>query len=215
MPTTLYLVRHGETDYNRHRIVQGRRINSHLNPTGRAQAQALAERLRDLPLDAIYASRQHRAVETAEAVAACHPGVPLVQLADLEEMSWGALEGEPPSARTRETFEAIYAAWQAGDFGARVPEGESVFEVQARALRAYRRILAEQAGRTVLIVAHGRLLRVLLASILPDYGLARMHDIHHANTSVNKVVVEDGGAPCAELLNCTAHLEAVTDTLVE
>lgn len=215
MSTTLYFVRHGETDYNRHRIVQGRRINSTLNPTGESQARALAERLRDVPFDAIYASTQHRAIQTAQAVADAHPGVPVIHLLDLEEMSWGALEGVPVSEATKQTFTSIYAEWESGNFDARVPEGESVLEVQARALRAYRRILEAQRGGTVLVVAHGRLLRVLLASILPEFGLERMHDIHHANTSVNRVLVDDDGCVCADLLNCTAHLDAVTSTLVE
>ncbi len=215
MPTTLYLVRHGETDYNRQRIVQGRRIDSVLNTTGQLQARALAGRLRDVPLDAIYTSTQKRAVQTARAVAAHHPNAPLYTTPDFEEMSWGSLEGEASSAHTRQTFASIYERWEAGDFDARVHEGESIVEVQARALRAYRRVLAEQAGHTVLIVAHGRLLRVLLASILPGYGLARMHDIQHANTSVNRVVVEEDGRACADVLNCTAHLEAPTSTLVE
>ena len=215
MTTTLYLARHGETDYNRQSIVQGRRINSHLNATGRAQAAALARRMAAVPLTALYASTQTRALETAEAVAAHHPGVPLLRLPDLEEMSWGVLEGEPTSNYTRQVFTDIYARWNRGDYDARVPEGESIVEVQQRALRAYRRILAEQPGGTVLVVAHGRLLRVLLASVLPEYGLARMHDIRHANTSLNRLVVEVDGQARADLLNCTAHLEAVTEAMVE
>lgn len=215
MTTTLYLARHGETDYNRQAIVQGRRINSHLNATGRAQAAALARRLADVSLDAIYASTQTRAIETAEAVAAQHPGIAVMPVPDLEEMSWGTLEGEPASDYTRQVFEDIYARWAAGDYDARVPEGESILEVQRRALRAYRHILAAHPGGTVLVVAHGRLLRVLLASVLAEYGLARMHDILHANTSLNRLVVDVEGQVRADLLNCTAHLETVTSTMVE
>ncbi len=48
MPTTVYLARHGETDYNRNRIVQGRGVNSQLNATGRAQAERLGARLSDV-----------------------------------------------------------------------------------------------------------------------------------------------------------------------
>lgn len=215
MTTTLYFVRHGETDYNRRRIVQGRRINSRLNATGQEQARRLAERFASVPLTAIYASAQTRAVETAQAVALYHPRLSIHTLADLEEMSWGTLEGAPASLHTRDTFSAIYAQWEAGDFEAQVPEGESIRDVQTRALRAYHRIVGAQQGGTVLVVAHGRLLRVLLASILPGYGLARMHDIHHANTSVNKITVIAEQEAEACLLNCTTHLNVVTATLVE
>ncbi len=215
MTTTLLLARHGETDYNRQSIVQGRRINSALNATGRAQARALADRLRDTPLDRIFASTQTRALETAGAVACYHPDVAIEKMRDLEEMSWGVLEGEPSSDHTREVFGGIYRRWQSGDYAARVPEGESILEVQARALRAYAHILDRTRGGTALVVAHGRLLRVLLASVLPGYGLARMQDIKHANTSLNKLVVDVEGQARADLLNCTAHLEMVTDNLVE
>lgn len=83
---TLYLVRHGETDYNRRRIMQGRRIDAPLNETGRAQAEALAERFADAPLDAIYSSTLKRADATADAIAARHPAAERHRLADLDEM---------------------------------------------------------------------------------------------------------------------------------
>ena len=58
-----------------------------------------------------------------------------------------------------------------------------------------------------LVVAHGRFLRVLLATLLNDYGLERMHEIHHTNTGVNHLV-GDCDRFEARRLNCTAHLEA-------
>jgi len=93
--TTLYFVRHGETDYNRNSIVQGRGVDAPLNERGRRQAEALARRFAAVPLDAIYASPLRRALETAEAVRRYHPDVPFFQVVDLEEMDWGELEGNP------------------------------------------------------------------------------------------------------------------------
>src|SRR5690606_28201169 len=87
MKTTLYLVRHGETDYNRASIMQGRRVDARLNAVGRAQAAALARRFARAPLDAIYTSTLARARETALAVAAVQPEATFVELSDLEEMS--------------------------------------------------------------------------------------------------------------------------------
>lgn len=214
MATTLYLVRHGQTEYNRLHIVQGRKINSDLNARGIEQAERLAERLSTTPLDAFYASPLRRCVQTAAAVHRYHPLAPIHLLPDLEEMSWGDLEGLPDSDYTRTVFREMYERWRQGDFDARVPGGESIREVADRAMRAFRRIVTNHADGTVLVVAHGRLLRVLLASVLPHVGLTRMQEIQHANTSVNCVVVEDGVAE-AQLLNCTAHLEDVTSTLIE
>ena len=213
-----YFVRHGETDYNRDRIVQGRRINSALNATGRAQAAALARRFADVPFDAIYASTLDRATETARTIAAEHEGVPLYRLADLEEMSWGIYEGEPPSPHIETAFERMYDRWGQGEFDYRVEGGESITDVQARALRAMEHVLARHEGadrdQTVLVVAHGRFLRVLLATLLAAYGLERMHELRHSNTCVNRLVYS-GGAYEADLLNCTAHLDEVETIMVE
>ncbi len=205
--TVLYVVRHGETEFNRRRIVQGRKVDASLNEAGRRQADALARRFADERLDAVYASTLRRARETASAVAAKHPGVPVRHLHDLEEMSWGDYEGRPFDERVRAMYERMEALWQAGDFSRPVTGGESIAEVQARGLKALDHILARHPGETVLVVAHGRFIRVLLASILPGYGLERMREIKHANTGVNRVRF-GAGAPTADLLNCTAHLEA-------
>jgi broad specificity phosphatase PhoE len=212
--TTLYLVRHGETAYNRQRIMQGRRINSHLNETGRWQAQALRHRLARIPLDALYSSTLYRAQETAAIIAQAHPGLSVHALGDLEEMSWGVLEGQAIEPHVKVTFGQMVQAWSAGQFDVRAEEGESILEVQQRAVRAIDHILAHHAGQTVLVVTHGRLLRVLLATLLPEYGLHRMEELQHANTAVNRLYHRHGRFE-ADLLNCTAHLEAVESILVE
>ncbi len=215
MPTTtLYLVRHGETDYNRQRIVQGRGIDAPLNATGRRQAEALARRFAQIPLDALYSSPLQRAAATAEAIRCYHPQVPFYLMKDLEEMGWGTLEGKPYAPPYAEQIDYAYARWQAGEYGYRIPGGESILDVQQRALRALEQILEAQAGRTVLVVTHGRWLRILLASILPAYGLARMEQLPHTNTAVNQIIY-DGQSFRAVRLNCTAHLEepAVEDSV--
>jgi probable phosphoglycerate mutase len=67
-------------------------------------------------------------------------------------------------------------------------------------------IVTRETGRTIVVVTHGRYLRVLLASMLDDYGLGDMHRLDHDNTCVNRVV-HRAGQFRAELLNCTAHLQ--------
>ena len=208
---TLYLVRHGQTEYNRKGIVQGRRVDSALNGTGRRQAEALAARFADASLDALYTSAMRRARQTARPVAARHPGLSVHPDEDLEEMSWGRFEGEPPTNDVRDALDDIKTDWRNGRLGrAARGGGESALDVQERALRAMRRIFAEQhAGGTVLVVAHGRFLRVLIASLLPArFGLRAMHRVEHANTGVNHLAYDARGACSARLLNCTAHLDA-------
>jgi probable phosphoglycerate mutase len=206
--TILYLVRHGETEHNRRGLMQGRGVDSELNAAGRAQSQALAQRLAPVSVDALYASTLQRAKQTADIVARPHEPLSRTYLRDLNEMDWGVFEGEPPSPERDEGLEGIKSAWQEGSYDRAPEEGESIREVQERAQRAVRHILAREAERTALVVTHGRYLRVLLATLLDDYGLEDMQELGHSNTCVNRVVVEDGQAR-AELQNCTAHLSSV------
>lgn len=203
--TVLYFVRHGETEYNRKGIVQGSGIDSVLNETGIAQAQALADRFAPLPLDAVYASTLRRARQTADVLASPHEPVRRVELPDLREMSWGIYEGEPPSESRNQALNDLKSDWQRGLYERTVEGGESILDVQQRAVRAARHIVDAEAGRTVAVVTHGRYLRVLLASICDGYDLSHMSEMGHANTCVNRIVYRRGRFT-ADLLNCTAHL---------
>lgn len=204
--TLFYFVRHGETEYNRKRIVQGRGIDSVLNETGHVQARALAYRLSAVPFDSIYTSTLRRARQTAQILAQSHQDVPVAFLEDLEEMAWGVYEGAPPSDDREEELRTIKRRWRHGAFDEAIEGGESVLDVQRRALRAVDHILDHERGRTVLVVTHGRFLRIVLASLLDEYGLERMHELPHSNTAVNRLVCR-GDTFKADLLNCTAHLD--------
>lgn len=204
--TRLYLVRHGETEYNRRGIVQGGGIDSTLNDTGVAQAEALAGRLAGASVDVIYASTLRRAKQTASVLAGPHEPVSKTYLRDLEEMQWGVFEGEPPSPERDDAMGSVKDRWREGQYDYVIEEGESILDVQSRARRAMKHIVAREAGNTVVVVTHGRYLRILLASLLDGYGLEDMHRFDHANTCVNQVRYADGRFR-ADLLNCTAHLQ--------
>ncbi len=204
-PTTLYLVRHGETEYNRRGIMQGGGIDSTLNATGREQARALARRFASADIDALYASTLRRATQTADILATGHDLLSRTHLRALNEMDWGVYEGEAPSPERDASVDALKSAWREGAYERGPKGGESIREVQGRARQALRHILAREAGGTALVVTHGRYLRVLLATLLDAYGLEHMSELDHSNTCVNQVVYERGQAR-AERLNCTAHL---------
>jgi 2,3-bisphosphoglycerate-dependent phosphoglycerate mutase len=121
-----------------------------LTPTGRAQAEALAERVAPARVRAIWCSDSSRSVQTAEIVAA-RLGVPVTVRKALREVQVGDLAGEPfDAARLQEMAER----WRSGDLGAAFPGGESGHEV----LERYRAQLEEMAdlhrGESVLVVAH-------------------------------------------------------------
>jgi phosphoserine phosphatase len=207
--TTLYLARHGETEYNRLRVMQGRRINAALNEAGRGQALALADRFEGISLDVIYASSLYRAIQTAGAVAERQSRARTVRcMTSFDEMSWGRYEGMAPCLELEMMLERTFKAWNEGAFDLQIGGGESILDVQARALNGLRRVIARHSGQRILLVAHGRLIRVLLSSILPDFGLERMHEIGHGNTSVNEIVFDAEGCR-AETMNCVRHLESL------
>src|SRR4051794_23762939 len=145
--TTILLARHGETDWNVEGRLQGW-DDRPLNTTGRTQARELAERLADVPFDAVYASDLSRARETAEIVAEPH-GVPVVVDSDLREMNYGSWSG-----LTRSEIEERFPGQTRHD-------GETREEHLGRVLAAAERIAAGHPGERVLIVSHGGSLRAL------------------------------------------------------
>ena len=186
--TTLLLARHGETDWNRARRWQGH-ADRPLTDRGRDQATALAERLADIELDAVYSSDLRRARETAEAVARAH-GFNVVELPELREVNVGSWEG-----LTRDEAEAKFPEgfrrWRAGGTG--WDDGETYAEMSRRVLGAVERIAKDHEGDRVLIVSHGGPIRSIHGAALgmhvEDYRRIRPVE---PNARLSAVCVEDG-----------------------
>ena len=213
---TLYLTRHGETDYNAAGLVQGRGMDPDLNAVGRAQAEALARRLAGVPLAAVYASTQRRSQQTAEPALAGHPGARLVGRSGLDEMDWGVHEGrgytpESSDPATFAAYEALNRAWAAGQSDVHVEGGESPDEVWGRVRPVLVEIGASFPQAAVVVVSHRRLLRVLLAGLLPGGGLERMRDYPHGNAALTVLDIPDGALGPGVRLRTLAdlsHLDA-------
>jgi phosphoserine phosphatase len=158
---TLLLARHGQTDWNAERRWQGH-TDRPLNERGRAQAKALAERLADVELRAIYSSDLARARDTA-AVVAERQGLEVRTLRDLREVdvgSWAGLTRAEAEARFPEAF----ARWEEGHPG--WDDGESYEAMTARVVRAVREIAAVEHESPVLVVTHAGPIRALHAAAL-------------------------------------------------
>jgi broad specificity phosphatase PhoE len=175
VPTTIVLVRHGETDWNAERRVQGT-TDRRLNETGVAQARALAQQLADEPLDAVYTSDLSRALETARTVAEAH-ALSVEALTDLRERDFGTWEG----LTDEEIFER-YPEARTGSWG----DAETREELAARVVGAMRSIAARHPGGRVLVVTHGGPLRAMLAQCAID-GEGPI-----ANCHVVRLVFRDG-----------------------
>lgn len=173
--TTILLARHGETDWNRQRRVQGH-SDTPLNETGRAQARALAETLDDAELDAVYASDLARARDTAQVVAD-RKGLTVTVLPELRERNFGTWEG-----LTDDEILARFPAARTGSWG----DAETTEELAERVLGALHQIAAAHPGGHVLVVTHGGPVRALLV----ESGLDGRGPI--GNCSLYEVRLRDG-----------------------
>jgi len=203
-PLELYLVRHGQTELNARHVVQGGGIDEPLNETGRQQADALFRYYAETPFVGAYCSGLQRTRQTLEPFA--QVGLLPTQLPGLNEISWGELEGRSASPELKRIFFETTQAWRNGLLDYKIPGGESPIEVWQRAETALQTVVDQHwaTGGKVLICAHGRLLRIVLSQLL-NYGLARMEEFEHRNTSVNHLLRKDQGY-IALRLNDISHM---------
>jgi probable phosphoglycerate mutase len=159
---TILLIRHGENDWTESHKLAGRTPGVHLNEYGRAQAEALGQRLASTKLAAIYASPLDRTVETAQAIAQHHP-VELTLCPGLLEVDYGAWTGKK-IAKLAKT-----EAWPVIQFypsGAAFPEGETMYGMQARFVQEINRLAAGHQGQIVAVVGHADLIKAAVAHYL-------------------------------------------------
>ena len=124
----IYLVRHGETDWNLNHRFQGR-SDVPLNETGRKQANALALMLKNDPINAIYASPLIRALETARLIKTFHPQIPIIEQEGIIEMDLGEFEGMEGKTWF-EKYPDFIKLWRDRPSDVVMPGGESIKSVQ-------------------------------------------------------------------------------------
>jgi len=198
----VYLVRHGETKWNNIGRYQGH-SDIALSDNGQRQAELLRERFRRVHLDAAYASDLKRARETATTIVAPH-GLEVNLETGLREVNFGAWEG----LSHQEIVAAFPKEWDewCRDPGNRIiPRGESFYQVKERVVAAFSMIVRKEKGRSILLVAHGGCLRVLICSILGMDSNA-VWRFRLDNTGVS-IVDCYGENKILALLNDTSHLE--------
>jgi broad specificity phosphatase PhoE len=159
--TTLWLVRHGQTDWNVSGRWQGQSPHAPpLNALGRAQAQALRRQLDLSQVDAIYSSDLLRAQQTAEILAA-GTALPICLDPRLREINLGRWEGLPSEDIARR-YPAELAHRERDPAGARAPGGECATDVAERVWAAADDIARAHPRGTVVVVSHGLALATLL-----------------------------------------------------
>lgn len=173
----LYIIRHGQTDWNIAKKIQGRQ-DIPLNERGHFQAQCLGKAMENRPITAVFSSPQIRAMETAIAVAS-PAGVPVIPVRDLMEINYGVWEGKTEEELLRDD-RALYEAWWSHPAETAPPEGESINQVNERCRQAWKEIKPQLTGDAA-IVAHGGLLAHFMEQLLGSESIAVSTVAHNAS----------------------------------
>lgn len=189
--TTIYLTRHGETEWNLQGKFQGFG-DSPLTARGIKQAEGLAKRIDKLPIDAIYSSDLKRAKHTAEILRG-NRDIPIIEREALREKAFGSWEGLTyyDIATVRKVDLENYFR----NPSLNLPEdGEAYQDFTARVLRQMSTIEKDHPGQSVLVVTHGLVLKVLLA-YYEGIDLENIHDIPlPKQASLTMVNIHEGRA---------------------
>ena len=177
-----------------------------LSEQGRDQVRALAERLAEFPIAAIYASPLSRTLETADILAVPHAREiqPRPGLREIDHGHWEGLT----RAEVEERYPEEYSAWEADPFTYAPAGGESGVAVLARALPVIREIVVAHAGETVLVVSHKATLRLTLASLLGFDARGYRDRLDQSPACLNVLEFRDPVRARLMLFNDTSHYSA-------
>lgn len=204
MRTSLFLVRHAETEWNKSNRYQGH-LDIELSQKGKEQAKQLALHLAHARFDAIYASDLARASDTARAIAEVQR-LNVFYSPELREINvgaWAGLTREEIVARDPEAFKR----WLSDSTDVPFPGGESYTMVQARVMPFIHKIIQAHQGSRILVVSHSGPLKVIILSLL-GLSLDLRKIIYLGNASISMISITDGN-PRLELLNANGCKELI------
>lgn len=185
--TKVLFVRHGETNWNIEGRCQGN-VDVPLSPIGQAQAASVAERLASKKIAAIYSSDLSRASETATAIAEKH-SLPVQIAPALREIAFGDWEGNR-FAELKDKHPDIMQIFNDRPGDVRIPNAETLSQVQDRAYRTVLDVVEKHADETIIIVSHGVALRTILCAAL-DVDLNKAWSFKLKNTAISTLVFHE------------------------
>jgi len=196
----IYLVRHGQTDYNLQGIVQGRTIDSSLNATGKKQALSFWEAFKEVPFEKIYTSSLKRTKESVQKF--IDLDIPTNEESGLDEISWGKYDGK--KIFDDDYYWEVVKEWNSGNVSLRIEGGESPEDVRDRQLPVIDKI-ANSKEDLVLVCMHGRAMRILLSHFI-DGNINSMDNYEHKNLGLYILELDSDGLRIVEA-NVVGHLE--------
>lgn len=208
--TKVYLVRHGQTEWNKKLTFRGR-VDIPLNEAGHMEAQALSHALKDKNIEAIYTSPLKRSIETAQPVAKFFhlEIVPVQGLIDINYGDWEGLSFHEVKKR----YGDQYKGWEKSPDLIRFPNGETLDEAKERSFRAFKNIAKENPEKSILIIPHRVINKILLCALL-NLGSSHFWEIKQDTGCINLIeYAEDRFVLCT--INDTCHLKGIADETVQ
>ena len=196
------LVRHGETDWNQIRRIQGGGSDTQLNDRGRQQAEGLATKLKQERIQAIYSSPLQRALDTAQVIARRHQVKVAIEPA-LKEIYAGELEGTPIDKIGSHLDQLLISEGQGESFFER-HGGESLTKVQQRAWSTIQRLVNQHRDGVIVVVSHYFVILVIICSVL-NLPLSQIGRLRVGAGSISTIVFDEQ-APRLVLFNDNCHL---------
>ena len=198
----LYIIRHGETDYNKNRIVQGSGVDSSLNETGRNQSISFYEKYQYHPFELVVCSSLQRTYQTIKPF--LDHNIPLERYSEINEINWGIHEGQKSDPWLIQNYQSVVSQWNAGQYDASIEKGESAAAL-ARRIQMFLELIKQKEEKNILICSHGRTLRCMMCLINKE-PVRNMDKYQHSNTGLY-LVKQKGSDFVIEMANDTGHLK--------
>ncbi|MBR9861278.1 histidine phosphatase family protein [bacterium] len=175
---TIYLIRHGETDYNRKGIIQGSGVDSDLNERGLEQAAKFYQAYHHLPFDKVYSSQLKRTVQSVKHF--IDAGFPHEKVPEFNEINWGIFEGLESTPDYHKMYLGILEDWKAGLLDRAIEGGETPNQMFKRQEMGLKKLLQRENERQILVCMHGRAMRSFMC-LLTGTPLNEMDQFKHSN----------------------------------
>ncbi len=195
---TVYLIRHGETEYNSEHKLQGT-VDTMLSEIGKQQALHLAQRMQDVALKQIFCSNLARTKQTAEPLAQAK-GLPIIEIPALREVSFGIWESVPFKIIQEKYPKELHDFFHS-PLNFKIPGCEPFADAQKRGWQAVQDIIKQQENDTsIAIVTHGGILRTIFCALL-HMDLNAMWEINFYNTAVSCIYEQKPGDYYVKYIN--------------
>lgn len=205
----IYIVRHGQTAWNKEKVFRGR-VDVPLNDHGFKEADAVGEALKNANIMFVYSSPLSRAVQTATPTAK-QAGLSVVNSEGIIDMNFGQWEGKRLDAVEKEDPER-FRVWVERPDKLAIPGGETLRDVQNRAMAAIRDIVERHPDDTGMIVSHRVICKLLVLGLM-GLGPDKFWNLHQDTACINLFLIKDGRT-VAFLVNDTCHLAGLSAGMV-